>query len=151
MPCFRIGLPGVTADLCKMLSSALAVELPKYPSSTANALPFPGDNGVPPCDRPTFVGVPKPVGVIFIAFSKATGKSNAPGGARFLLGLPCGVATGVVKLFLVGVPGLSLNASFWLERVRRGGVGTGRMPSCLPPCEAGNRFVMKLDMLDRAM
>lgn len=82
-----------------------------------------------------------------MAFSKATGRSLAPGGFRFLLGLPCGVETGVVKLFRFGVFGRSLKDSFWLERVWRGGGGTGRMPSCLPPCEEGNRLVMKFDML----
>lgn len=117
LPCFRSGLPGVTTDLCMMLSSAFAVALPKYPSSTTNALLLPGDNGVPAWDRPLFVGLPKPAGVSFIAFSKATGKSTAPGGALFLLGLPCGVWTGVMKLFLDGVLGRSLKGSFWLERV----------------------------------
>ena len=63
-----------------------------------------------------------------------------------MLGLPCGVETGVMKLFRVGVFGRS-KASFWLERVWRGGGGTGRIPSCLPPCEEGNKFVMKFDML----
>lgn len=117
-PCFRKGLPGETADLCMILSSTLPDALPKYESSIAKALLFPGDRGVPACDRPSFVGLPKVVvGLIFIAFSNATGRSLAPGGFRFLLGLPCGVDTGVVKLFLLGVLGLSLKASFWLERV----------------------------------
>jgi len=132
-PCFRTGLPGVVADLCMMLSSACDVELPKYPSSTANVLLFPGDSGVPAFERPVFVGLPKPAGFSFMAFSKATGRSTAPGGALFLLGLPCGVETGVMKLFLVGVFGRSLKASFWPERVWRGGGGTGRISSCFPP------------------
>lgn len=139
----------MTADLCMILSSAFVVALPKYPSSTANALLFPGDNGVPACDRPPFVGLPKPPGASFMAFSKATGRSTAPGGALFLLGLPCGVWTGVMKLFLEGVLGRSLKVSFWLERVWRGGGGTGRMPSCFPPWEEGKRFVMKLDILGK--
>ena len=68
-----------------MLSSILADELPKYESSTTIVLLFPGNNGVP---RALFVGLLKVVGVIFIAFSKATGRSLAPGGFLFLLGLP---------------------------------------------------------------
>lgn len=117
-PCLRNGLPGGTADLCMILSSTFPDELPKYDSSIAKVLLLPGDNGVPACDRPSFVGLPNvDVGLIFIAFSKANGRSLAPGGFRFLLGLPCGVDTGVMKLFLLGVFGLSLKASFWLARV----------------------------------
>lgn len=86
-PCFRRGLPGDTADLCIMLSSMFPEELAKYESSTANALLLPGDSGVVP-PRPLFVGLPNVVGVIFMPFSKAVGKSFAPGGFRFLLGLP---------------------------------------------------------------
>lgn len=112
-PCFLKGLPGEMADLCMILSSALPVILPKYDSSIAKALLFPGDSGVPACDRPSFEGLPNVVvGLIFIAFSNATGRSLAPGGLRFLLGLPCGVETGVMKLFLFGVFGLSENGSF---------------------------------------
>jgi hypothetical protein len=102
---------------------------------------------VPACERPVFVGLPKVFGVSFIELSKATGRSLAPGGFRFLLGLPCGVETGVMKLFRFGVFGRSLlKASFWLERVCRGGGGTGMILSCFPPCEEGKRLVMKLDM-----
>lgn len=59
--------------------------------------------------RLVFDGLPKPVpvGVSFIALSKAEGRSFAPGGATFLLGLPCGVETGEIQLFLEGVEGLS--------------------------------------------
>jgi len=107
-PCFRSGLPGETADvLCIMLSSMLPGELAKYESSIAIALLLPGDNGVPACERPPFVGEPKVFVVSFIEFSKAVGRSLAPGGFCFLLGLPCGVDTGVMKLFLFGVLGLS--------------------------------------------
>ena len=117
-PCFLNGLPGDIADLCKMLSSLFPEALPKYESSTANELALPGDNGVP---RPLLDGLPRVngvmVGVIFIEFSKATGRSIAPGGFRLLPGLPCGVDTGVMKLFRLGVPGRSLKGSFWLERV----------------------------------
>jgi len=57
-------------------------ELPKYDSSTVNALLFPGANG------PLFVELHKVVGVSFMLFSKAMGRSLAPGGFLFLLGLP---------------------------------------------------------------
>lgn len=82
-----------------------------------------------------------------MAFSKATGRSCAPGGFRFLLGLPCGVETGVVKLFRPGVLGRSAKESFWLARVWRAGGGTGRTPSCLLAWDEGKRLVMKFDML----
>ena len=94
------------------------------------------------------VGLPKVFGVSFIELSKATGSSLAPGGFRFLLGLPWGVETGVMKLFRFGVFGLSaLKGSFWPERVCRGGGGMGIVLSCFPPCDEGNRLVMKLDMV----
>jgi hypothetical protein len=91
-----------------MLSSIFVAELPKYESSPANVLLFPGDNGVPAC-RPSFEGLPSVEELSVIALSKAVGKSLAPGGFCFLLGLPCGVETGVMKLFRVGVFGLSPN------------------------------------------
>jgi hypothetical protein len=34
-------------------------ELPKYESSTAKALLFPGESGVPALNLPLFVGLPK--------------------------------------------------------------------------------------------
>lgn len=103
---------------------------------------------MPACERPVFVGLPKIFGVSFRELSKATGRSLAPGGFRFLLGLPCGVETGVMKLFRLGVFGLSLlKDSFCVERVCKGGGGTGMMFSCLPPCEEGNKLVMKLDIM----
>lgn len=43
-----------------------------------------------------------PVELRFIALSKAVGRSLAPGGFVFLLGLPCGVLVGWIKLF--GLP-----------------------------------------------
>ena len=107
-PCFRRGLPGDTADLWIMLSSTLPDELAKYESSIVKALLFPGDNGVPAC-RPDFDGLP---GASFMAFSKAIGRSFAPGGFCFLLGLPWGVDTGVMKLLRFGVFGLSPKVSF---------------------------------------
>lgn len=64
-----------------------------------------------------------------------------------MLGLPWGVDTGVVKLFRLGVFGLSPKGSFWLERLCKGGGGTGRISSCFPPWEEGNRLVMKFDMV----
>ena len=73
----------------------------------------------------------------------------APGGFRLLLGLPCGVDTGVMKLFLAGVLGESTtNGSFGLDRVWRGGGGTGRIPSCLLlDADEGKRLAIKLDMV----
>jgi hypothetical protein len=44
-------------------------------------------------------GPPGPLAVGYrrMALSKALGRSNAPGGAWFLLGEPCGVCWGVTK------------------------------------------------------
>lgn len=123
-----------------MLLSIFDVELPKYESSPASALPFPGDNGVPAC-RPNFAGLPRVEEPSFIALSKAVGRSLAPGGFCFLLGLPCGVETGVMKLLRVGVCGRSLN---WSPE------GAGSEFSLFPPCEEGKRLLRKLDMVDRA-
>ena len=67
--------------------------------------------------RPIFVGLPELAGASFKAFSKAIGRSLAPGGFDFLLGLPCGVETGVMKLLRFGVLGLSTKPSLWLVRV----------------------------------
>lgn len=65
----------------------------------------------------------------FMALEKTSGRSNAPGGMRFLLGLPCGVWAGEMKAgsSRLGVPG----ASFMLfeERVCRSGGGMGRAMS----------------------
>jgi hypothetical protein len=51
------------------------------------------------------------LGAASFTLSMDTGSSFAPGGAVFLLGLPCGVLMGVVKLFaavpLIGVVGRS--------------------------------------------
>jgi hypothetical protein len=147
-PCFLKGLPGETEDLWIIDSSAFIVDDPKYDSSTAKVLLFPGDSGVsPPCWQLNLVGLPKVAGANFKALSKATGRSIAPGGLRLLLGLPCGVCTGVIKLFLVGVLGRSLKVSFWSPRVWRGGGGAGKLISCFPLWEDVNRFAMKLDML----
>ena len=49
-----------------------------------------------------------------------------------------------MKLFLLGVFGLSLKTSVWLERVWRGGGGTGRILSCFPPAK---RLVTKFDIV----
>jgi hypothetical protein len=63
------------------------------------------------------------VGSSFIALEKTSGRSKAPGGMRFLLGLPCGVWTGEMK-------GCAL--WFWC----RGEVGVrGRSPRSLAPRE----------------
>lgn len=89
------------------------------------------------------------LGVSFIALSKAVGSSWAPGGCDFLLGLPCGVETGVMKLVRLGVAGASwLKDSIWLVRVCRGGRRVGEELSVLFACEEGNRLVMKLDILE---
>lgn len=104
-------------------------------------MPLVGDSGEPTLGRPVFVGLVKADVLNFIAFSNAMGRSLAPGGSCFLLGLPRGVDTGVVKLLRPGVFGRSL------LRVWRGGGGTGAMPSCLPPWEEGKRLDMKLDMV----
>lgn len=71
-----------------ILSSTLLEAFPKYESSTAKVLLFPGDSGVAVWERVFFAGLPKAGGAIFMAFSKAVGRSFAPGGFRFLLGLP---------------------------------------------------------------
>jgi hypothetical protein len=144
-PCFRRGLPGATADLCMILSSTFDVELLKYDSSAARVLLFPGVKGAPAC-RPSFVGLLSAEKFSFMAFSKAVGRSLAPGGFCFLLGLPCGVDTGVMKLFRLGVFGLSLNWS--LERAWR--EGAAKVVSFFPPCEEGKRLLRKFDIVDWA-
>ena len=113
LPCRLTGLPEGTDDFWIILSSVFPVELLKY-SSTALAFgPFPGVNGLPIGTRPVFVGLLKLAGVSFIAVSKAVGSSLAPGGLRFLLGLPWGVETGFMKLLLLtGVLGRSPKLSF---------------------------------------
>ena len=63
-----------------------------------------------------------------MALSKTFGRSLAPGGNRFLLGLPCGVETGEVKLFCVGVWGNSYSAL--PDRVCSNGGGIGSLNSC---------------------
>ena len=64
-----------------------------------------------------------------------------------MLGLPCGVDTGLMKLFLLGVLGLSPPyPSFWLERVCSGGGAAGRPPSLFFPGEPAKRFAMKPDI-----
>lgn len=97
------------------------------PSSKCCTLLLPGDNGAATlCGRPSLTGLsrmPMPGGAASFRPSKAAvGRSWAPGGTVRLLGLPCGVLTGVVKLVLIGVE--------------------GRL-SCFPP---GNRLAMKLAM-----
>ena len=65
-----------------------------------------------------------------------------------MLGLPCGVEMGVMKLVRPGVVGASCwKDSIWLVRVCRGGGRVGELLSFLLPCEEGNRLVMKLDIL----
>lgn len=93
---------------------------------------FVGDRGVPLWGRPSLTaGLSRDTGLSFRALSKALERSLAPGGIVFLLGLPWGVAAGVRKEFLVGVPGRS---------------ETGDLPS-FALCE-GNMLDRKLAMTD---
>ena len=49
-----------------------------------------------------------------MALSKVVAKSLAPGGAVFLLGLPCGVLVGLIKLLVaLGVAGRDAALSVW--------------------------------------
>lgn len=60
------------------------------------------------CGRESWIGFSTEVGANEREFSKASGRSYAPGGAVLLLGLPCGVWAGLMKpllAFLVGVEG----------------------------------------------
>ena len=102
------------------------------PSSMFWRLFFPGDKGVAtPCGRLSLTGLSSTLAVVSFMLSMATGSSFAPGGTVFLLGLPCGVLTGVVKLLallpLVGVVG---RPSFF--------------SCCFPP---GKKLDMKLAIL----
>lgn len=75
--------------------------------------------------RVALVGFPA-VGASFMAFSKTSGRSCAPGGSCFLLGLPTGVAVGDTKPACVGVEGRS-----WGARVCTKGGGIGILKSFL--------------------
>src|SRR3954451_24107431 len=103
-----------------MLSSTVG-----EPSSRFCRLLLPGDNGATLCGRLSFTGVSKALGGLIFMPCKATGSSLAPGGTVLLLGLPCGVLAGVMKLFRVGVEGRASTLS------------------CFAP---GNRFAIKLAM-----
>jgi hypothetical protein len=70
-----------------MMLSSTPAEL-KYDSSTTMELLFPRESGVAVCGRPIFDGLPNVEGVSFMEVSKAVGRSFAPGGFLFLLGLP---------------------------------------------------------------
>ena len=77
------------------------------------------------------------LGPSFMAFSNTFGRSLAPGGSLFLLGLPWGVEKGEVNPICVGVCGLS-EYSF-PDRVCKGGGGIGMLKAGLldPPREGG--------------
>lgn len=72
-------------------------------------LALPGESGATTlCGRVSLMGVSTPGEFRFIAVSKTVGRSWAPGGIVFLLGLPSGVLRGLMKLlmlFMVGVTG----------------------------------------------
>ena len=63
------------------------------------------------------------------ALSKAAGSSCAPGGIVFLLGLPWGVLTGVMKLLVPPFVGVPVGSTLSL------------------PWEEGKRFAIKLAMV----
>ena len=67
-----------------------------------------------------------------MALEKTSGRSKAPGGMRFLLGLPCGVCMGEMKAgsSRAGVPRLA-SSMLCEERVCVSGGGTGKAKSCL--------------------
>jgi hypothetical protein len=66
-----------------------------------------------------------------MALEKTSGRSKAPGGMRFLLGLPWGVCIGEIKAgsSREGVPIVS--SMLFEDRVCVSGGGTGRAKSCL--------------------
>lgn len=51
------------------------------------------------------MGLSRTLELSFKWLSRACGRSCAPGGNVLLLGLPCGVLAGSMKLFLTGVDG----------------------------------------------
>jgi hypothetical protein len=107
-----------------MLSSTVG----ELPSSKFCRLLLPGDSGATTlCGRLSFTGVSKALGGLIFMPWRATGSSLAPGGTVLLLGLPCGVLAGVMKLLRVGVE------------------GRASVLSCFPP--PGNRLAMKLAMV----
>lgn len=123
----------------------------KYDSSAGGSvLLFPGLRGR--VEALSLVGLSSAAGVSFMAASKAEGRSIAPGGLRFLDGLPWGVWVGVMKLarvVAVGVVGRSGYVSLWEVRVWRGGGGAGRSSddeAGFPAWELAKRFAMKLDI-----
>lgn len=84
------------------------------------------------------------IGANFIAFSKALGRSFAPGGNCFLLGLPEGVCVGLVKPFCVGVEGRSKYS--FPERVCKSGGGIGIFKSGLLVGERGVLTAIVVDL-----
>ena len=76
----RVGLPRIEVCSLKMTLSSKLLTL----SSAMGRLFLFGEFGVS-CWRPPLVGL---VGMSFMALSKILGRSFAPGGILFLLGLP---------------------------------------------------------------
>jgi len=68
-----------------------------------------------------------------MALEKTSGRSKAPGGMRFLLGLPWGVCMGEMKAgsSREGVPRILASSMLCEERVCVSGGGTGKAKSCL--------------------
>jgi hypothetical protein len=68
-----------------------------------------------------------------MALEKTSGRSKAPGGMRFLLGLPWGVCMGEMKAgsSREGVPRMLASSMLCEERVCVSGGGTGKAKSCL--------------------
>ena len=108
------------------------------PSSMFCRLVLPVERGMleTPWGRLSLTGLSKMLVAESFMLSMEVGSSFAPGGTVFLLGLPCGVLTGVVKLFgavpLVGVVGRS----------------SVLLSVCFPP---GKKLDMKLAILRDAM
>lgn len=106
------GLPAAEVPLWMMLFS-----IEGEPSSMICRLVLPVDRGMlePPWGRLSLTGLSKMLVAESFMLSMDVGSSFAPGGTVFLLGLPCGVLMGVVKLFatdpLVGVVGRSSGLS----------------------------------------
>lgn len=106
-------------------------------SSRGCALLFPGESGVTTlCGRVSLTGLSRTGALLsFNALSKADGRSWAPGTVVFLLGLPCGVATGSRK---------SCSCPCFVGVVGRGAVSGVAVLSILPLPES--KLAMKLAM-----
>lgn len=122
LPCLRVGLPGAPAF----------ASCP--PNGSCSDLLGEADPCALLCNA-FVLGCPA-VGRSFNALEKTSGRSNAPGGIRFLLGLPVGVSAGEIQPLrsCCGVPGVSLTS--FAERVWRSGGRTGMASSCLGVLDA---------------